>query len=141
MDEIDLNKIFLTDLRIFPSYDGDVLHAIKNSDNGYVNFGEAYFSKINYKNIKGWKRHKRMTMNLIVPIGTIKFVFIDNKRNITREEIIGIENYKRITVPPGIWFGFKGIGKTDNMILNIASIKHDPSEEEKMTLNEFKYSW
>ncbi len=141
MDEIDLNQIFLTDLKIFPSNEGDVLHAIKNSDNGYINFGEAYFSKINYKNIKGWKRHNRMTMNLIVPMGTIKFVFIDNKRNLTREEIIGIDNYKRITVPPGIWFGFKGIGKTENVILNIASIKHDPYEEEKMALNEFKYSW
>jgi len=141
MDEIDLNKIFLTELKIFPSNDGDVLHALKDSDIGYDNFGEAYFSKINYECIKGWKRHKKMTMNLIVPLGTIKFVFIDYIKNLTREEIVGIENYKRITVPPGIWFGLKGIDKTDNIILNIASIKHDPNEEEKMSLSEFKYSW
>mgnify|MGYP001390384188 CR=1 FL=1 len=111
MDEIDLNKIFLTDLRIFPSYDGDVLHAIKNSDNGYVNFGEAYFSKINYKNIKGWKRHKRMTMNLIVPIGTIKFVFIDNKR---KKAIINHTPLKRF-------------GKVDELIAPILLLASDSS--------------
>lgn len=55
---------------------GDVLHALKMTDDGFDGFGEAYFSMIEQGEIKGWKYHKRMTMNLIVPLGSVKFVFL-----------------------------------------------------------------
>ena len=46
---------------------GDVYHALKSTDLGYVGFGETYFSWIEYGEVKGWKRHNRMTLNLVVP--------------------------------------------------------------------------
>ena len=39
-------------------------------------FGEAYFSKIKFNKIKAWKYHSKMTLNLAVPHGKVKFVFI-----------------------------------------------------------------
>ena len=38
----------------------------------------GYFSVVNPGVVKGWKLHKKMTCNLIVPIGTIKFVISKN---------------------------------------------------------------
>ena len=55
---------------------GDIYHAMKSTDEGYVGFGEVYFSQIEHGQAKGWKRHNRMTLNLIVPVGTVKFVMI-----------------------------------------------------------------
>ena len=60
---------------------GDIFHAMKNSDKGYNGFGEAYFSNIEPKVIKAWKRHKEMTLNLIVPVGTIRFVIYDDRKD------------------------------------------------------------
>ena len=54
-------------------------HAIKKTDIGFLSFGEAYFSSVEYKLIKGWKKHKKMTLNFIVPIGKIKFVIHDSR--------------------------------------------------------------
>ena len=81
-----------------------------------------------------------MQMNLIVPEGFVKFVFYDAKLNYFEECEIGIKNYSRITVAPGLWFAFKGLEKR-NLVMNIADIEHDPNECEKKDLLDIKYNW
>ena len=49
---------------------------LKQNDQGYKNFGEVYFSKINYEAVKAWKFHERMNLNLIVPIGNVSLYFL-----------------------------------------------------------------
>ena len=95
-----LGGIITTHLSKIPTDGGDVLHGIKKNEETYFGFGEAYFSNINEGKIKGWKLHKDMTMNLIVPSGTVKFVFFDEKFKSHKELTIGRINYCRVTVPP-----------------------------------------
>ena len=33
---------------------GDIYHAMKSTDKGYMGFGEAYFSQIEHGKAKGW---------------------------------------------------------------------------------------
>lgn len=120
---------------------GDIWHALKSTDDSFSGFGEAYFSWIKPGAIKAWKRHLQMKMNLIVPIGMINFVFFDSTTNTYRQECIGISSYARLTVPPGIWFGFQGISENSSLLLNIANIPHDPYEIERKTLNEIQFNW
>lgn len=141
---MNLSKVFVTELRRIDVKGGDVMHAIKKEDLQSDGFGEAYFSWISAGAVKAWKRHLRMTMNLIVPVGNVRFVFraidalgVDQ----FRVEEIGENCYARITVPPGIWFGFQGMGKAKSLILNVASIPHDPQEVERVGLAEINYDW
>ena len=139
-----LAAILLTPLSRVPTAGGDVLHAMKQSDAGYGGFGEAYFSWVSAGAVKAWKRHMRMTMNVIVPVGQARFVFRSVNAggcNEFRVEEIGVDCYARITVPPGIWFGFQGLGTPQSLVLNIASIPHDPNEVERLALSEVKYAW
>jgi dTDP-4-dehydrorhamnose 3,5-epimerase len=119
---------------------GDVYHALKSSENGYKGFGEAYFSFIKPGYIKAWKRHTRMTMNLVVPIGGVKFVFTSDKKNFFVKET-GVSDYSRLTVDPGIWFGFQGTSEPTNLLLNLSNITHDPNESERLEQHEIDYDW
>lgn len=142
MDELSLNNILLTPLKRIPTVGGDVLHALKKSDIGYNGFGEVYFSCIDEGAVKAWKCHKKMTMNIIVPVGEARIVFhIEDRGGFFRSEIIGEESYSRIYVPPGIWFGFQGIGKNQSLIMNFSDIVHDPNEVLHKPLNYFNYNW
>lgn len=134
-----LNNIFASDLKQIKLEDGDVFHGIKKTDFGYKDFGEAYFSSIKYSRVKAWKKHTKMTMNLIVPVGEVKFVMTDGKN--FQEYVLSKENYKRLTVPPMIWFGFQGRSDQDSLILNISDILHDPDEVIKCKLDKFSYDW
>jgi len=138
---MNLDDILITPLARIATSGGDVLHAMKQSDAGYSGFGEAYFSWVAAGAVKAWKRHTRMTMNVVVPVGQARFVFRLDGTEEFRVEEIGVARYARLTVPPGIWFGFKGLLEPQSLVLNIASIPHDPNEVERLTLSEIKYDW
>lgn len=123
---------------------GDVMHAMKQSDAGFAGFGEAYFSWVAAGAVKAWKRHTRMTMNLVVPLGQVRFVFravSPHGGEAFRSETIGDGRYARITVPPGMWFGFQGVGASPSLVLNMASIAHDPTEVERMAVSDVQFNW
>ena len=80
-----------------------------------------------------------MTMNVVVPLGEIRFNFIDNREDsetFGNEFIINLSDKvnTRITIPSNLWFAFKGL-RDQNMLANIASIKHDPNEVISKKLN------
>ena len=58
-----------------------------------------------------------------------------------RVEEIGVDRFVRITVPPGIWFGFQGLHTAQSLLLNIANIPHDPNEVERLALTDINYDW
>lgn len=138
---MSLSNIKITQIREIPTLGGNVLHALKENEESYKGFGEAYFSWIELGFIKAWKKHNRMVMNLIVPVGNVKFVFFDAEQNLFSEMIIGESNYSRITVPSGLWFGFQGMSSPKNLILNVSNIIHDRNESERLELSMIKYDW
>lgn len=140
--------VLLTPLKIIPTENGDVLHGLKASDRSFVSFGEAYFSTVSAGKRKGWKKHTRMVLNLVVPVGEIRFVLYDERNDsATKEQFFEVhlsrKNYQRLAVPPGIWMAFAGMGAGENMLLNIASIPHDPTEAENLPLENERipYAW
>lgn len=144
MGSLMLNEIIVTPLLEVPVAGGNVLPAMKATDIGYEKFGEAYFSWINYDSIKAWKMHTKMIMNLIVPIGQVKFVFfVENgkaERNFRTIEI-GQYNYQRLTVPAGVWFGFKGLGNTNSLVCNISNILHSDGEVIRKRVDAIDFDW
>jgi len=142
VSELTLNDIQVTPLKRIPTSGGDVLQALKISDTGFNGFGEVYFSWVNQGSIKAWKCHQRMTSNLVVPLGKVRFVFcLPENNNDFRIEEIGVDNYVRLTIPPGIWFAFQGRVNPKSLLMNVADILHDPDEVLKKPLNGISYEW
>ena len=138
--------MFKTPLKIFNAETGSVMHAIKNSDHGFYNFGEVYFSTVKQNNVKAWKFHQRMTLNLVVPSGEVLFAFLDVREksstiNQNFKIILSQKPYFRLTVPPGIWFGFKGLSEGLNLICNVTNIVHDPMEVLRKEVSEIEMNW
>ena len=115
---------------------GNILHALKKSDDTFSKFGEAYFTSIHKSEVKGWKKHKLMIMNLFVPSGEVTFFLHDEVLGITESYKTGEKDYGRLTVPAGVWVAFRG-ELEKNLILNIASIEHDPNESEDKDISSF----
>jgi len=146
MDKIGIEGVILTPLKKITHPKGDILHGVKKSDHGFVDFGEAYFTKVNFGEIKGWNKHKRMTLNLIVPTGKVVFVVYDDRENSeTKGSFLSIEisvdAYQRLTVPPGVWLAFKGMSDGTNLILDVTDMEHDPDEGERLNLEQIEYNW
>ena len=139
-----IEDVIITPLSVIDVPGGNVMHAMTKSSAGYAGFGEAYFSQIGYGAIKAWKRHKKMTLNLVVPVGCIRFVLYDDRENVNgtfHELVISKDNFCRLTVPPMIWMGFQSQSSDCSILLNIADIKHNPSEVDKKNIEEIGFNW
>ena len=135
-----MDGVILTPLKQIYHPKGDIFHAMKKSDIGFDGFGEAYFSTINQNDIKGWKKHTKMTLNIVVPVGNIEFVVYDENSKEFFSTKLSHNNYQRLTVKSGLWMAFKGLDKY-NMLLNLASIEHDQNEAINIGIEEIKYGW
>ena len=146
MDEIDIEGLILTPLKRIHHPKGDIFHCLKKSDKGFKGFSEAYLTSIKNGEIKGWNKHKMMTLNLVVPFGDVTFVIYDGReKSSSKREFFKVSlsqtNYQRLTIPPGLWLAFRGNGNSTNLIFNIANIEHDPNEIEKMNLDKIPYNF
>jgi dTDP-4-dehydrorhamnose 3,5-epimerase len=133
-----IDGVIINPLRQIPDERGKVMHMLREDSEGFVGFGEIYFSCVYPGAIKGWHRHKNMTLNYAVPHGNVKVVLYDDRQGSptqgeVEEIFLGPDNYCRVTVPPMIWNGFKGIGDGTSIVANCASIAHnDANENERM---------
>lgn len=131
----------IDDVRIIPLRQilderGKVMHMLRNDSEGFVGFGEIYFSCIYPGVIKAWHIHKRMILNYAVPQGNIKLVLYDDRvgsrtRGKIQEIFLGPDSYCLVTIPPMVWNGFKGLGSEMAIVANCATIPHDPEEIER----------
>ena len=144
-----IEGVYYYPLNIISTTGGSVMHAIKGFDENFPEFGECYFSTAQSKNPKAWKKHNRMICNLFVPQGSVRFVFFDDREESkdhgkVTDFTLSADNYGRLVINPGIWFGFSGITEgRESLVLNLSNIKHDPAESVRLEpgSSEIPYSW
>ena len=143
-----IEGVIVTPLRQFFDERGKVMHLLREDSPVFSRFGEVYFSCTYPGAIKAWHLHKRMTLNYAAIHGEIKCVLFDDRpdsstRGCVQEVFLSPENYCLLTVPPLIWNGWKGLGQNSSIVVNCATIAHDPAEIERKPAfgNDIPYDW
>lgn len=134
------NSVYLTPLASIETNGGCVNHVIKATESTFQGFGEVYTTSVNYGIVRSWKRHNLATCNLVVAVGMVRFVVQTEPRKFT-EYVLCNENYSRLTIPPGFWFGFKGLAHGSSLIINVSDIVHSKHEVDASAQDEFIYNW
>ena len=78
-----------------------------------------------------------MTSNICVPIGKVKFTFVSEDFKSHKTYILGDDNYGFISVPPRVWYSFKGLSKNTSLILNI-QMKSITKNGKKIKVDKFQ---
>jgi dTDP-4-dehydrorhamnose 3,5-epimerase len=135
-------------LRRIPDERGTILHMLRATDPHFHAFGEIYFSTIYPGIVKGWHRHRDMTLNYACIHGRIKLVVHDDRvgsptKGETQEFFLGPDDYSLVIIPPGVWNGFKGMSDPCAIVANCCTHPHDPSRSERLDPfdNPIPYDW
>lgn len=143
-----IDGVLIHPLRQIADERGRVMHMLRCDDPHFERFGEIYFSTVYPGAIKGWHRHTRMTLNYAVVHGSVKLVLYDDRgtsptKGELQEIFLGAGHYALVRIPPLVWNGFKGIGVTEAIVANCATIPHDPAEIERTDPfdNHIPYDW
>ena len=134
--DVLITGVYCSDAKHLASASGDIFHIMRNDVESYNGFGEVYISTVKHKTIKGWKKHTRMRLNIVVPSGSIRFILYNPETKEKADILLSPENYKRLTVEPGIWMAFKGETAGTSFLVNFADIPHDPFETESLALDQ-----
>jgi dTDP-4-dehydrorhamnose 3,5-epimerase len=124
-------------LRRIPDERGTILHMLKCTDSHFRQFGEIYFSTAFRGAIKGWHRHREMTLNYACVFGRIKLVLYDGRDNSpTRGELmeifLGPDHHSLVIIAPEIWNGYKGMSDPFAIVANCSTHPHDPSRSTRL---------
>ena len=143
-----IEGVIITQKKIICDDRGRIMHIMKSQDDNYSQFGEVYISTVYPGIVKGWHLHDKMTLNYVVVKGMIKFALYDARKNsktfgLIQEVYLGEHNYVQVTVPPGVWNGFMGLGAEEAPVINFTDIPHDPHEIHRCDPheNDIPYSW
>ncbi|MDO8962991.1 MAG: dTDP-4-dehydrorhamnose 3,5-epimerase family protein [Coriobacteriia bacterium] len=143
-----IDGVRITPLRQIHDERGKVMKMMTRDDDAFRDFGEIYFSCVYPGAVKGWHIHREMWLNYAVVSGAIKFVLYDSRAGSptfgeVQELFLSPENYALVTVPPGVWNGFKGTGTETAIVANCATIPHDPGEIDRLDPhdNDIPYDW
>lgn len=131
-----IDGVVAAPLRVIEGARGAVLHMLCADWPLFTGFGEVYFSEINPGVVKAWKRHRRMTQRLAVPVGRVKFVLYDDRSDsLTRSHVATCElgrpdAYRLLIIPPGVWYGWQGLALAPSLLANCTDLPHDPAESD-----------
>ena len=144
-----IDGLKISDLKEITDPKGSVLHMLRNDDDLFKSFGECYFSEVNIGYIKGWKKHTLQSQNISVPVGKVKFVLYDPRKNSKTYNFISVielgrpDDYKRLHIPVNIWYSFACISPKSSLIVNCADIPHSPEESDALPIDSklIPYTW
>lgn len=121
---------------------------LKATDPHFQQFGEIYFSTAYKGIVKGWHRHREMTLNYACVFGRIKLVLYDERdgsptKGNLMEVFLGTDNHSLVIIPPEVWSGYKGMSEPFAMVANCCTHPHDPSRSTRLDPfgDQIPYDW
>jgi dTDP-4-dehydrorhamnose 3,5-epimerase len=142
-----IEGLVFTQLARIPDERGTIFHMLRRTDPHFLEFGEIYFTSVYRGVIKGWHRHREMTLNYACIWGRVKLVLVDGRpgsptEGAIVERFLGPDDYVLATIPPGIWTGFKGMDEV-SIVANCATHPHDPALTDRLDpfSDQIGYDW
>ena len=137
-------------LKCIPDERGRLMEVMRSDDELFEKFGQAYIT-VGYPGVvKGWHYHKKQIDHFCAIHGMIKVVLYDPREDSpTKGEVneffMGVHNPILLKIPRFVYHGFKAVGTTEGIILNIPTEVYnyeDPDEHRVDPFdNDIPYDW
>ena len=137
-------------LKVIPDERGRLLEILRRDDPDFLKFGQVYMTT-NYPGVvKAWHFHKFQTDRIACLSGMIKAVLCDNREDSptykeVNEFFLGEHNPILLTIPHGVYHGWKCISPKESIVVNIPTELFDYSQPDEYRLpfdtDQIDYDW
>ena len=145
-----INGLKIKKLKVIPDERGRLMEILRNDDECFEKFGQVYMTT-NYPGVvKAWHYHKIQTDNVTCVHGMLKVVCYDAREgSLTKGELneffIGAHNPTLITIPSGVYHGWKNIGEGEAIAVSIPTETYNYEQPDEYRLpfddKSIPYDW
>lgn len=137
-------------LRLIPDERGFLMEMFRSDWPEYERFGQAYITAVYPGVVKGWHYHRKQDDHFVCVSGMAKVVLYDDRessptRGTINEFFIGERNPMLVKIPKGVYHGFKGIGESLTLIVNVPTELYNYEEPDEYRLpahtDQIPYDW
>ena len=145
-----IDGVGLKKLRVIPDERGWLMEILRCDDPIYKKFGQVYLTTAYPGVVKAWHYHKKQTDNFTSIRGMMKVALYDARKQspthtALMELFVGEKNPLLITVPPGVFHGFKGIGTETAYFLSIPTLPYNYKKPDEFRIPpdspDIPYDW
>ncbi len=155
-----IDGVVVKPLRVIPDERGRLMEILRCDDAVYEKFGQVYMTAAYPGVVKGWHYHRLQTDHFAVVHGMMKLVLWDGRdpalgyghegpvsptANMVNEFFMGQHNPILVKIPIGVMHGFKAIGTTEAIVINIPTMpyRYDDPDEYRVHPhdNNIPYDW
>ncbi len=137
-------------LKTIPDSRGRLMEILRCDDEIFDAFGQVYMTTAYPGIIKAWHYHKLQSDNFTCVFGKILLALYDARpysptfRQID-DFIISPDMPKLIYIPPEVYHGFKNIGTSEAIVINIVTVPYNYKNPDEYRLdpsdNAINYNW
>jgi dTDP-4-dehydrorhamnose 3,5-epimerase len=137
-------------LKPIPDERGRLMEILRADDEIFETFGQVYATTAYPGVVKAWHFHKLQDDHFCVLVGMMKIVLFDARENSptqgeVNEFFMGIHNPIVLKIPAGVYHGFKCIGETEALCLNVPTNTYNYAEPDEHRLpwdtEQIPYDW
>ena len=125
-----IQGVHIKRLRVIPDERGMLMEMLRDDDEMFQKFGQAYLSVVYPGVVKGWHYHRKQTDHFVFVKGMAKVVLYDDRESSTtrgeiNEYFMGDQNPILLVIPPLVLHGMKGVGTEPAYLVNIPTEHYD----------------
>lgn len=137
-------------LRLIPDERGFLMEMLRSDWPEFEHFGQVYVTAVYPGVVKGWHYHRKQDDHFICVSGMAKVVLYDGRegsptQGTVNEFFIGEQNPMLVKIPKGVYHGFKGIGESLTLIVNVPTELYNYEDPDEYRLPahtpEIPYDW
>ncbi|MGI6208500.1 MAG: dTDP-4-dehydrorhamnose 3,5-epimerase family protein [Anaerolineae bacterium] len=137
-------------LRLIPDERGYLMEMLRSDWPEFEKFGQVYVTAVYPGVVKGWHYHRKQDDHFICVSGMAKVVLYDAREGsptygTINEFFIGDRNPMLVKIPKGVYHGFKGIGESLTLIVNVPTELYNYEEPDEYRqpphTTEIPYDW
>ena len=145
-----IQGVKIKQLRLIPDERGRLMEILRNDDEIFERFGQAYITTAYPEVVKAWHYHKIQTDHFFCLKGMTKLVLYDSRdqsptKGLINEFILGDHNPLLVVIPNLVYHGFKAISEQESLMINIPTelYNYDKPDEYRVDPHsgEIPYDW
>ena len=148
--KVTIDGVRIKDLKVIPDERGWLMEILRCDDEVFMQFGQVYLSTAYPGVVKAWHYHKLQTDNFTCVRGMMKVALYDDRGDsptykVLMELFAGEKNPILISVPPGVYHGFKAVGAETAYFVSIPTLPYNYEAPDEYRLppdtEEIPYDW